>query len=171
MLIVMCGLPGSGKSAMAAALAKALVVPVLSVDPVEAAMWRAGVDRDQPTGLAAYVVVEALAREILKLGQTVIVDAVNDVPEARRQWEPLDPRYIEVVCGDPVLHRKRLEQRQRDIEGFEEPTWAQVEQRRKNFEEWMGGRITVDSRDDLSDNVKLVLDRLSSPGPAAIQYE
>lgn len=52
-LIAMAGLPSSGKSTVASALASALPAPVLSVDPVEAAMWRAGVDRAQPTGLAA----------------------------------------------------------------------------------------------------------------------
>jgi predicted kinase len=62
---------------LAFALAKALPAPVLSVDPVEAAMWRAGVDCEQPTGLAAYVVVGAIGSELLRLGQSVIVDAVR----------------------------------------------------------------------------------------------
>lgn len=35
MLVVMAGLPASGKSTLAAALAKVLPAPVLSVDPVE----------------------------------------------------------------------------------------------------------------------------------------
>lgn len=48
----MAGLPGAGKSAVADALGRALDATVLSVDPVEAAMWRAGVGRDQPTGRA-----------------------------------------------------------------------------------------------------------------------
>ncbi|WP_260478914.1 ATP-binding protein [Kibdelosporangium aridum] len=163
---MLCGQPGAGKSAMAEALGRALPAPVLSVDPVEAAMWRAGVDRAQPTGLAAYVVVEALAKEVLRLGQTVIVDAVNDVPEAREQWERLgtEPRYIEVVCSDLTLHRQRLEARRRD---FDEPTWSQVEERRKNFEVWHGKRFTVDSVNDLDQNVKLVLNHLRSSGPAA----
>jgi len=71
-LVVMAGLPGSGKSAVAEDLAAALGCAVLSVDPVEAAMWRAGVGRDQPTGLAAYVIVEVLAAEQLALGHDVI---------------------------------------------------------------------------------------------------
>jgi predicted kinase len=79
MLIVMAGLPGSGKSTVAEGLGRRLAAPVLSVDPVESALWRAGISREEPTGLAAYVVVEAMAADVLALGQTVVVDAVNDV--------------------------------------------------------------------------------------------
>ena len=83
MLIAMAGLPGSGKSTLACELGRYLSAPVLSVDPVEAALWRVGIDRSEPTGLAAYVAVEAMAADILALSQTVIVDAVNDAEEAR----------------------------------------------------------------------------------------
>ncbi|WP_336216471.1 AAA family ATPase [Nonomuraea sp. LPB2021202275-12-8] len=131
MLIVMSGLPGAGKSAVAAELGRRIPAPVLSVDPAEAAMWRAGVDRDQPTGLAAYVVVEALAGEILALGQPVIVDAVNDAEEAREQWRALARRsgaalrLIEVICSDPEVHRRRLEGRHRETHlRAAHPGWA-----------------------------------------------
>ena len=127
-LIVMAGLPGAGKSAVAEALGRALPAPVVSVDPIEAAMWRAGVSRGEPTGLAAYVVAEAVADGVLGLGQRVIVDAVNAVEAAREQWRGLAARhgvpvaFIEVVCMDPLVHRRRLEGRMRGIEGFPEPT-------------------------------------------------
>lgn len=42
MLIAMVGLPGVGKSSVAEALGRKLNAPVVSVDPIEAAMWRAG---------------------------------------------------------------------------------------------------------------------------------
>ena len=61
-LIVLAGLPGAGKSTVADALGRARGWPVLSVDPVEAALLHSGIDSAQPTGLAAYVAVEALAR-------------------------------------------------------------------------------------------------------------
>jgi hypothetical protein len=88
-LIVMAGLPGSGKSAVAEAVGRALKLPVLSVDPIEAAMCRAGIERTQPIGLAAYVVAEAVAGDILALGQSVVVDAVNAVEPARQMWREL----------------------------------------------------------------------------------
>ncbi len=159
----MSGLPGAGKSTAAADLARALPAAVLSVDPIEAAMWRAGIDRYQPTSLAAYVVVEAVADELLGLGQTVIVDAVNDVDAARAQWRALARRrkvalrFIEVVCPDPVLHRQRLEGRRRAIEGFYEPTWASVADRRARFEEWHQDRLVLDSTDCQAENLAAAL--------------
>jgi predicted kinase len=59
MLIVVAGLPGSGKSTMAVDLARALNYAVLGVDQAEAAMWRAGVSPSGPTHHAAYLVVGA----------------------------------------------------------------------------------------------------------------
>lgn len=158
-LVVMAGLPGSGKSHLATALGAVLGAPVVSVDPIEAAMWRAGIGRDQPTGLAAYVVAEEVAAGVLALGQTVVVDAVNDVEPARAQWRGLAAargvalRFIEVICSDPALHRRRLEGRRRGFDGFPEPTWADVERRREGFEAWPDARLVIDSAADHRINV------------------
>lgn len=163
----MAGLPGSGKSAVAEDLATSLGCAVLSVDPVEAAMWRAGVGRDQPTGLAAYVVVEVLAAEQLALGHDVIIDAVNGVEPAREQWRQLAERmgsvlqFIEVRCSDEREHRRRLETRERGIEGFPEPTWESVQERRAGFREWGDERLVLDSVAPRGDNLRRVLDHLS----------
>jgi predicted kinase len=167
-LVVMAGLPAAGKSAVAESLASALGCTVLSVDPVEAAMWRAGVSRDQPTGLAAYVVVEALAAEQLALGHDVIIDAVNGVEPAREQWRQLARRagsalrYIEVRCSDEAEHRRRLESRSRPIEGFYEPSWNSVQERRSGFASWHDERLVLDSMAPLADNLRLALDHLAS---------
>jgi len=154
-LIVMCGLPAAGKSAVAEALGRALPAFVLSVDPVEAALWRAGIQRDQPTGLAAYAVTHTVAAENLRLGRTVIVDAVNDAPEARQAWIDLaqrcyvPSRFIEVACPDEILHHRRLLQRRRTIDGFAEPSWESVQARRHAFAEWGQDRLVLDSRQPL----------------------
>ena len=164
----MAGLPGSGKSAVATGLGAALPAPVLSVDPVEAAMWRAGVDRAQPTGLAAYYVVEALAAEQLAAGGSVVVDAVNDVAEARRQWVDLAHRssvplrFVEVTCTDHALHRHRLESRRRRLEGFGEPSWESVQSRRESWARWHHERLVLDSVQPLRDNVDRAVQFLTS---------
>jgi predicted kinase len=166
----MAGLPGAGKSAVAEDLGRALGCAVLSVDPVEAAMWRAGVDRAAPTGLAAYVVVEALAAEQLSLGHDVIVDAVNAVEPAREQWRGLAGRtgatlrFIEVRCSDEREHRRRLESRKRGIEGFPEPLWETVHSRREGLEEWRGERLVLDSMASRRTNLNAAIDFLAGAG-------
>jgi predicted kinase len=82
-LIILAGLPGSGKSTLADGLSRHFSLPLFSIDPIEAAMWRGGLPRDQ-TGIAAYVVAQALAEEHLRLGLSVLIDAVNPIGRARR---------------------------------------------------------------------------------------
>lgn len=160
----MAGLPGAGKSTIAEVVGNRLGYAVLSVDPIESAILSAGIDSDQPTGLAAYLVAEAIADAALANGQTIIVDAVNAVNPAREQWVTLaakhgDPlRFIEVTCSDPELHRSRLEGRERNLAHLEEPSWHAVEQSLDDYADWTGvsaavARIALDTVQPLGVNV------------------
>jgi len=108
-LIVLSGLPGSGKTVVAESLSRALSVPILSIDSIEAAMWRTGLAKAE-TGVAAYEVARALADENLRLRHTVIVDAVNPVEPPRAAWRNLAAKHrvslkiIECVCSDETIH-------------------------------------------------------------------
>src|SRR5580704_17410140 len=130
-LIVLSGLPGSGKSTVAEGLSRTLSIPLFSIDPIEAAMWRGGLSKDQ-TGIAAYDVAIALADEHLRLGHSVIVDAVNPIEAPRAAWRSLAAKHraelkiIECVCADEAIHRRRVEARVRGIEGMPELTWERV---------------------------------------------
>ena len=70
----------------------ALSIPLFSIDPIEAAMWRGGLKKDQ-TGIAAYEVAIALADEQLRLGHCIIVDAVNPIEAPRAAWRSLAAKY------------------------------------------------------------------------------
>jgi predicted kinase len=168
MLIVVAGLPGSGKSTMAVDLGRALNCAVLGVDQAEAAMWRAGVSRSAPTHHAAYLVVAALAAEQLALGHDVIVDAVNGPEPARAQWRDLagqmnaELKFIVVECGDDRVFRDRLEHRSRNIAGFPEPTWEGVLRRRAEFPAWTDERLTIDSVNSRAANLQAALEYLAA---------
>jgi len=174
MLIAMAGLPGTGKTAIAEAIGARLLKPVVSVDPIESAILRAGIDADQPTGLAAYLVAETLAETVMRAGHGVIIDAVNAVDPAREQWVNLAARssqslrFIEVICSDVAVHRSRLEARQRHLPHVTEPSWHAVEQSLDEYAEWSGPsgavqRLTLDSVDPLDDLVERALDFLGLP--------
>jgi predicted kinase len=148
-LIVLSGLPGSGKSTLAEGLSRILSVPVFSIDPIEAAMWRSGLARDL-TGIAAYDVAIALADEHLRLKHSVIVDAVNPVEAPRAAWRSLAAKHrielkiIECICADLAV-RRRIEARVRNIPGMPEITWSRVLERRAEYRAWTDHRLTLDT--------------------------
>jgi predicted kinase len=172
-LIVTAGLPGAGKSTIAEVVGNRLGAPVVSVDPIESAILSAGIDSDQPTGLAAYLVAETIAESVLAGGGSVIVDAVNAVEPARDQWVKLAARqqtpikFLEVICSDPEVHRSRLANRDRRLAHLVEPSWHAVEQSLDEWESWTGAtgavpRVTLDSVQPLGVNVEQALAFLES---------
>lgn len=152
----MSGLPVSGKSTFARHVSMALSVPVVSVDPIEAAMWSAGIPEDM-TGVAAYAVACAVAREQLGLGRSVIGDAVNPVEAAREMWRSLAREHgarllvIECVCSDRRVHRGRVWVRKCNIPGMAEVTWERVEERKREYEPWADERLVLDAAQPLED--------------------
>jgi predicted kinase len=158
-LVVVSGLPGVGKSSMADALGRKLGAAVLSVDPIEAAIWRCGIRPSFETGVAAYEVAAVLAEHQLGLGLTVIVDSVSSLEVARDRWRQAAQRsgntmrVVEVICSDEASHRQRLGARARGIDGFPEPSWDDVLRRRDEWQPWVDDRLVVDSMRGLDENV------------------
>lgn len=167
-LIVIAGLPGSGKSTLSEAIAKKLCIPVFSVDPIESAVISSGFKQSFETGLAAYQVAAALAHEQLKLNISVIIDAVSPVIEARQMWQKLSTDHkarliiIECINSDIELHQQRIEARVRNIQGIPEVTWEDVEKRRLEYLAWTEPRLTIDTAEDLDTNISKSLTYIDS---------
>lgn len=165
MLIVLSGLPGTGKSAIADGVGRALHVPVLSVDPIESAILEAGVARSFETGLAAYMVANALADRNLTDGLDTVIDAVNSVEPARDMWRTLatkhraELRIIACVLHDPATQKARLAGRKRGL-ALPEPAWADVEGRRSEWTAWPEPHLTLDALEPIEANLAKALDYL-----------
>jgi len=172
--VVLGGLPGSGKTTVGRPVAELLTAAYVRVDALEAAMWRAGIAREQPTGLAAYMVAEAVAEGCLRAGASVVVDAVNAVEVARQVWRDLAVRthkplrFIEVVCSDQAEHRRRVEARSADLEGHYVPTWDEVVQR--EYEPWRDQRLVVDTHQPLA-NSRLQIEEYLAESPRVASVE
>jgi predicted kinase len=166
-LIVVSGLPCTGKSELAARIAPALGAPIFSVDPIESAILRAGIARTFETGVAAYLVAEALAGAQLSRGGTAIIDAVSSVEWAKTLWRELAARHatalrvIECRCSNEVVYRERLAARDRGM-AFAEPTWTELEARRAEYVPWTEPVLVVDAIDALDDNARRGLVWLAS---------
>jgi predicted kinase len=170
LLIVLSGLPGTGKSTLAEQLAKQTRLPIFSVDPIESAMLAAGIEQSFESGLAAYLVAESLAEARLRLGHGAIVDAVNSVRYSKTMWRRLAVRYgarlriIECVCSDDDVHRRRLAKRRRGLSTkFREPTWADVVARKREWVAWTEPVLVIDSIESLASNRKRALAWIAKP--------
>ena len=75
-LIVVSGLPGTGKSTIAEHAARLVGGALIGKDVVEAALWRSGIGREQKSGWAGYEILSALAGAHLRVGTSVVLVSV-----------------------------------------------------------------------------------------------
>jgi predicted kinase len=80
-----------------------------------------------------YAVAHEVAAGTLAGGESVVVDAVNRVPEARAGWRDLALKtrarlvVFETVIHDEEEHRRRVIARKPDLAGHTIPSWEQVQ--------------------------------------------
>lgn len=148
MLIIFGGLPGTGKTTIARALAKRLGAVYLRIDSIEHGIDQSGVIPGD-MGPAGYMAAYGAAADNLALGHTVIADSVNPIEITRADWRGVAQKSgtpfmeVEIVCSDSTEHRSRVETRKADIAGFTLPTWEKVENR--EYEEWASPALVLDT--------------------------
>ena len=159
-LILMTGLPGTGKSTIASAIAESLAIPLVSADPIEATLHRYGMRRDDRSGELCYALIESYVTQALSVGVSTIIDSVNAHLELRQRWYRLAKKYdtrpllIECRCSDLVIHEKRINTRSRNIEGFAyEPTWSDVVERMPEFDPVLEPRLELDALSPVDTNI------------------
>ncbi|RWY70992.1 adenylyl-sulfate kinase [Rhizobium leguminosarum] len=162
MLIIFGGLPGSGKTTVARALAERLNAVHVRVDTIEQAIRASGIADD--AGPAGYIVAYGIAGDNLTLGRTVIADSVNPLRITRSAWlsvaqaAGVTSAEVEVVCSDKAEHRNRVETRPTDVEGLVKPTWQETSERA--YDEWHDAILIDTASKTVEAAVDELIDRL-----------
>jgi predicted kinase len=149
-LIVVGGLPATGKSTVASALVRRTGFAFVRVDRIEQAIIGSG-ELGRPLGPVGYAVAYGVAAEQLKHEVSVVAESVNPLAVTRDAWRGVaagnGARLLEVelVCTDQAVHAKRARSRQVDIPGLTLPSWPQILNR--DYESWDRDHLIIDTAD------------------------
>lgn len=164
-LLLITGPPATGKSTLAEHAADTLGASVLGwdwvmaaltpYDPVQDVLGRLSHVQHRSVG---WSIMLSVATSQLRQGRSVILDGVaRDLElEAIRAAAQATPgtRLLVVVtsCRDISKHRSRVEGRRRDIPGWHELTWVDVENVLARWQAPEGADLYVDAAETLTTN-------------------
>ncbi len=154
-LILMVGLPGTGKSTLARRLAALLPAPIVESDRVRRVLFK-WPRHTLNESRRVHQVCRAMIEHLLRQGSSAIFDATN-LLEAHRTliYQIADrlrvPLVILLVTAPPEVVRDRLEGRgrRRDPEDASEATWPVYERMRRQMEPIARPYLEVDTSQDL----------------------
>jgi hypothetical protein len=149
MLIAACGLPATGKSTLAAELARRLGMMVISTDVVR--KRRAGLRPDDRAGAAfgtglyrpattqnTYAALRRMAATWLDRGISVVLDGTfgdrrqRQLARQTAQHTGACFHLVQTTCDEAIV-RERLQKRERDPARASDATWQVYEQMQRTF--------------------------------------
>lgn len=148
-LVVLGGLPATGKSTVAQELIRESRFAYVRIDSVEQALRESGeMGLDGVQG-AGYEAAYAVARDLLRSGNCVLVECVNPIALTRDAWRKVATSSrspiieVELFCRDEAQHRERAETRVVNVRGLTLPDWGAIQSR--EYEEWERAILRIDT--------------------------
>jgi molybdate/tungstate transport system substrate-binding protein len=150
-LVLMSGMPGTGRRELAARLARERGWALLNKDVVTRALAEVGI----ADKLAAYTVIFRLAALNLGNGMSTVLDGSFSLPRTRTQArtvaETAGAAFVAVscVCSDPARWQQRLASDPPVEEGWASPAFASPNSVQKRYYPFRGPHLLLDTVESL----------------------
>lgn len=164
-LLLITGLPGSGKTSIAEGIAKDLQAAVIGHDWVMAGLrvfptvWNTMSELEHLAFRSVgWSVMWNIAIAQVREGRSVVLDGVARAPEVQRTRDVADEaecRSFVALCSiaDARAHRERVIGRDRNIPNWPELTWEDVERSRSGWEPPTDIDLILNALDPVKDNL------------------
>lgn len=165
LLVLVTGLPGTGKSTIAETAGALLAAPVLSHDWAMSGLQPYPILQEALRSMAPYghgevgwSLLASLALSQLRRRSPVVLDGVARAPQVealRSMADTEGARFVLVTteCSDVAIHRSRVEGRERGIPNWSELEWEQVESSRARWDPDLRSDLRLDAAQPLAENL------------------
>ena len=166
-LVIFSGLPGTGKSSLAARLARELRWPLLCIDDL---VVRVPAQADAHFWDTQIQSLLSLTEAQLKLGLNVLVDSVfmgSDRLHAQELARRYDAAFRPIYCclSDELLWQQRVTTRFDALPDQAVATWEDIQRQRAFFRPWEANTaLFMDAAKPLDQNYAALLDFVTRPG-------
>ena len=97
------------------------------------------------------------------------MDSVNPIGITRKAWRDVAAQAkvsfveVELICSNREEHRNRIESRQSDIPGHRVPSWDEVLECERDYEQWTTEHIVLDTAGQTADeSISHLFDAMNS---------
>ena len=178
-MIILSGLPGTGKTTIAQQLVQELQLPIFSIDDaVDAIPEHMAQHADLFWEDMVHILLH-LAESQLAWGNSVIVDSVFmgvDENQTQHRWSDRQRAYeiaqhaeanfrpIYFYISDENVWRERVARRSAELQDPRVATWTQVTMQRQYFQPWQPGQaLFIDSLNPINQNFNEIMKYILSP--------
>ncbi len=162
MLVIICGLPGVGKTTIAKNLAQLIDASILSTDKIRKELISNPTYQKEERALI-YDVMILLAKYLQQAGRNCILDATFNKEYSRNQVKNMlkvseDQFFIvECTCPEKIIF-SRLKNREK---GFSDADVSVYQKMKKIYEPVKDKHIAVDTLQDSEYNAKLIFEQIT----------
>ena len=162
MIVLVCGLPGVGKTTFSKKLAPLIDAVVLSTDKIRKEIISNPTYQPEERALI-YDVMVLLAKYLQQAGRNCILDATFNQEDSRNQvknkLKVSEDQFFIVECNCPEkIIFSRLKNRKEDYSDADVLVYQKM---KKIYEPVKGKHITVDTSQDSEHNAKLIFKQLT----------